>query len=145
MIKMKVAENSAELERCLEIRRRVFIEEKGVSPDIEIDEHDRLGGEYKHFIVSNNEADVGTARCVKTSENSVQVQRFCVLAELRGRGFGKAVMELIEDYYKDKGINKIELHAKYSVHKFYEKCGYKKVSDIFVEADVEHIKMEKEI
>lgn len=133
------------LERCLEIRDKVFSIEKGVPKEIEVDELDCLNESCSHFLLRYQNDDVGTIRCLYTSDDTVRIQRFCFLKEYRGLGLGKTVIEYIENYYKDRGFATIEMDAKYEVCGFYEKCGYQKVSDVFIEVNIKHVKMMKEI
>lgn len=133
------------LERCLEIRDKVFTIEKGVPKEIEVDQFDCLNESCSHFLIRYQNVDVGTIRCLHTSKDTVKIQRFCLLKEYRGFGLGKNVIEYIEKYYKEQGFATIEMDAKYEVCGFYEKCGYRKVSGVFIEANIEHIKMMKEI
>lgn len=139
------ADNIVTLERCLEIRNTVFCVEKGVPREIEVDEHDCLSEICNHFLIRYEENDAGAIRCLYTSSDTIRIQRLCFLKEYRGLGLGKALIEYIEAYYRNRGITKITLDSKYEVSGFYEKCGYKKISDVFIEANVEHIKMMKEI
>ncbi len=133
------------LENCLEIRRQVFIIEKGVPKEIEVDKYDCLEEACSHFLVRYQNKDVGTIRCLETSSDRVRIQRFCFLKEYRGLGLGKIVIAYIENYYKRQGYSTVEMDAKYEVFGFYEKCGYQRVSDVFIEAGIPHVKMQKEI
>ncbi|MBD5544579.1 MAG: GNAT family N-acetyltransferase [Lachnospiraceae bacterium] len=133
------------LERCLDIRNKVFSIEKGVPKEIEVDGFDCLDESCRHFLIRYQNDDVGTIRCLCTSDDVVRIQRFCFLKGYRGLGLGRIVMEYIEDYYKNQRFATIEMDAKYEVCEFYEKCGYKKVSDVFMEVNIKHIKMIKEI
>lgn len=148
-LKILKADNTDILERCLAIRNTVFIVEKQVPREIEVDENDCLHGKCDHFLIRHGENDAGAFRCFHLSENTVKIQRFCILKEYRNLGFGKIAMEYIEDYYKKFCYkqNKIELtlDAKFAVSGFYEKCGYKRASEVFTEAGVPHIKMIKNI
>jgi len=137
--------SSAELEKCLEIRKKVFIEEKNVPPEIENDKFDCICEECEHFIVYYGNSPVGTVRMRFIDENTVKLQRFCFIKEYRGLGLGSKTVDFIESRYKSLGKSKIVIEAKYSVSPFYEKCGYRKVSDIFLEVGVEHVNMEKDI
>jgi predicted GNAT family N-acyltransferase len=142
-MKIIKATNNDELERCLNIRNEVFTIEKGISKEIEVDENDNLNSGYDFFIAAYNDKDAGALRCIKASNDTVKIQRFCVLKQYRKQGIGKRILEEIENYYKANKITKLELDAKFSVCGFYEKCGFEKVSDIFIEAGVEHVKMVK--
>lgn len=143
--KIQKAENQEILERTLKIREEVFTIEKGIPKNIDVDEHDKLLGICDHFLIQYNSKDVGTIRCMRLENGIVRLQRYCFLKEYRKLGLGRETLKYIEKYYKEKGIKEITLDSKYHVVEFYEKCGYDKVSDIFMEAGVEHIKMKKSI
>ncbi len=145
MIQITLACNQAALDECLQIRRKVFIEEKNVPESIEIDEHDILDGKCDHFVIGENADAIGTLRCMYLDESTIKLQRFCILPQYRGLGMGRKMLELVEDYYKGKSVSRIELNAKFEVAQFYEKCGYTVISDRFLEAGIPHIKMAKDI
>ena len=144
MLDIIVVKNENDLNKCLEIRNKVFIEEKNVPIEIERDNYDLITENCTHFLVKYDNKCIGTLRCNVEEKDVVKIQRFCILKEYRKLGIGKNVLIFIEDYYK---ANKkmIKMDAKYEALSFYEKCGYKKVSDIFIEANIEHITMAKSI
>lgn len=133
------------LNEALEIRKRVFTDEKLVPRSIEHDKYDETLELCDHFIIIYNDIKVGTFRCLNMDDNTVKLQRFCFLKDYRNLGLGKKTLEFIESFYKTQGIKKITMDAKYQVSGFYEKCGYIKQSEIFVEAGIEHIKMSKSL
>ncbi|MDE5580898.1 MAG: GNAT family N-acetyltransferase [Treponemataceae bacterium] len=143
LIELVLAQNADTLARCLRVREEVFTIEKGVPKEIEVDALDCLNGACEHFLIRCNEKDAGALRCTYTPENAARIQRFCVLKEYRKRRIGKAALEQVESCCRSRGCRAVELDAKLSAAGFYEKCGYKIVSDTFIEADVEHVKMRK--
>lgn len=145
MIKIVLAESKENLDSCLEIRKKVFIEEKKVPETIEIDEEDVLCVTCNHFLVKYDGICAGTFRCKYINKDEIKVQRFCFLKEFRNKGIGKKALNYIENYYSKKGINTINLDSKFEVYKFYEKCGYEKISDVFEEANIPHVKMIKKL
>lgn len=138
-------ENKKDLDKCLNIRESVFTNEQGVSKEIEVDEYDSLNNNCIHFLIKYKNIDVGTLRCLFQENNTIKLQRFCFLKEYRNLGIGKKTLYYIENYYKEYGSKLIKLDAQYQVYKFYEKCGYIKNSEIFMEANIKHIEMIKEI
>lgn len=138
-------ENIENLNECLKIRNEVFIKEKNVPKEIEVDEYDYLNNKCDHFIIEYEKKKIGTLRCLNVDSNIIKIQRFCFLKEYRKLGLGKATLNYIENYYRQKNKKKIIMDAKYGVYKFYEKCGYEKNSDVFIEANIEHIRMIKNI
>lgn len=142
-IVIKAVREQEDLIKCLEIRRNVFTEEMGISPKIEVDEQDRLGSGCEHFLTFLKGNPVATCRCKTTAGGELKIQRFCVLKEYRNFGVGKEVLLWLESYYFQKGITKIVIDSKYKVFSFYQKCGYQIHSEEFIEAGVEHVRMEK--
>lgn len=144
MIHIILARTNDTLYECLKIRRKVFIEEKNVPENIEIDEYDVLGGKCEHFMISAKAGAIGTLRCMHSDDSTVKLQRFCILPQYRGLGIGRKTLDFVEEYYRDKSVSHIELDAKFEVAPFYEKCGYTVISDKFLEAGIPHVKMAKE-
>ena len=138
-------ENENDLKECLKIRNEVFIKEKNVPKEIEVDYYDILNEICNHFLIKYEDKNIGTFRCVYEDDNTIKLQRFCLIKEFRNLGIGKKSLNYIENYYKSKNLKYITLNSKYNVSKFYEKCGYKKISKTFIEANVKHIKMKKNI
>lgn len=145
MINVIIANTKEILKECLFVRNQVFTMEKGVPADIEVDEQDVLNGDCDHFLIIYNEVPVGALRCKHLDGNKVKLQRFCIFKEYREMSIGKEAVRLIEEIYKEKSVDCVEIDSKYHVYEFYEKCGYEKVSDVFIEADVPHVKMIKKI
>lgn len=144
-LEITYALNQEILEQCLKIRNDVFTVEKNISKTIEVDECDCINSVCDHFLIRLKDENIGAVRCMHISDKSIKVQRFCFYSSHRNSGLGRATIQYIENYYKNQGYNKIELDSKFEVSGFYAKCGYTKISDIFVEAGVDHIKMEKSI
>ncbi len=115
--------------------------EKGVPEEIEADEYDCLDGRCAHFLLVYGGVDAGAVRLMRKPEGRVKVQRFCIQKEFRRLGLGRAAMELIEDYCRASGVRSVEADAKLRALPFYEKCGYGRASDVFIEAGVEHVKV----
>lgn len=145
MIEIIAAKQHSELDICRKIRRTVFIEEKNVPEEIEVDGYDTIGGDCIHFLAVSDSVPIGAFRCLNTGGGTVRLQRFCILPEFREKGAGRIVLELLERYCRDIGISRIEMDAKFDVAEFYEKCGYFRISDKFIEAGIPHIKMTKEL
>jgi len=144
MLDVTPARTRLELERCFAVRHAVFCVERGVSPEIERDEWDRLGPGCGHFLIRENGADVGALRCRYTGDAAI-LQRFCILKDHRRGGRGRAALAAVEARCRGDGLKRMELDAKFEVNGFYEKCGYTKVSAPFEEAGIPHIKMTKEL
>lgn len=127
-----------------QIRQEVFVNELHVASDIETDENDCLNSLCDHFLLRKDHHDIGAIR-IKKEKMYIIIQRFCLLKQYRQHGYGRDVLAYLEAFYKKQGYYRIILDSKYHVCQFYEKCGFHKISDVFIEAGIEHVKMQKEL
>ncbi len=144
MFEIILADSEALLQRCRKIRHEVFVTERGVDPAVEQDGHDVLGGVCGHFLITKDGCDVGALRCLY-EDGIVKLQRMCVLKEHRKSGAGAAAIRFVERYYLSCGAGEIRLDSKCEAEGFYEKLGYRAVSERFIEAGIPHVKMLKEL
>ncbi len=124
----------------LDIRNKVFVIGQNCPYDIEVVEQEEK--EAKHFLICLKEKPIGTIRYRQTGEREFKIQRFAVLEEYRGHGYGKQafsylVNKLIEEYNPCT----IYFDAQYHLLEYYRKLGFKEVGDTFYEANIKHIKM----
>tara|TARA_X000001036_G_scaffold118860_1_gene112367 strand:+ start:479 stop:898 length:420 start_codon:yes stop_codon:yes gene_type:complete len=136
-INVKYVDNDKEIDICLSIRRKVFVEEQNIPENIEMD--DELVQSICVCAILNKQY-VGTARYRETS-SGIKLERFAVLKEYRGLGVGKALVKFILDNLDQD--QDIYLHAQEAVVDFYLLLGFKKVNDRFYEAEIPHWKMIK--
>ncbi|MCM1045718.1 MAG: GNAT family N-acetyltransferase [Candidatus Gastranaerophilales bacterium] len=140
-----VADTEEKLKKCLRIRHEVFTLERKVSEEIEVDRHDCLHSDCRHFLILEEGEAVGAFRCAEADPEIVRLQRFCVLQKCRGKGVAREALALAEAFYRREKKRRIEMDAKYDVCGFYEKCGYVRESAVFEEAGIPHVKMGKEL
>ena len=117
------------------IRHEVFVIGQNCPEEIEWE----FEKESTHFLVFNNKEAVATARHRET-ENGYKLERFAVLESKRGNGYGHIVLKaILEDLSNFK--ESIYMHAQLDVIPFYEKMGFEKEGDLFIEANIMHYKM----
>jgi len=134
-----------EMSACLRIRRAVFIEEQGVP---EADELDDLDHACRHFLAtaaqeSRPSEAQGTARLLFLDEDTAKAQRVAVLAAQRGRGVGAALMFALEGEAARAGRSVMVLASQLSAAPFYERLGYARYGEVFVDAGIDHVMMRK--
>lgn len=127
---------------CLAIRETIFIKEQKVPTELEIDEYDKPDADCEHYLITENGVNVGTFRCIHDAPGIVHMQRLCILKEMRGKGCGYAAMAFLKEHYRQLGEKKITLGAQCHAIPFYESCGFTCVSDVFLDAGIEHRTME---
>lgn len=106
-----------------------------------------LESERNNLLIAAFDDDkmLGCCMLVPENENIVRLRQMAVLNDLQGKGIGRALMLFAENLARDRGYNKISMHARKNATGFYEKVGYKVVGDEFVEVTIPHYNMEKEL
>ena len=120
---------------CRALRRKVFIEEQGVS---EADEVDDLDDRAIHLLATLDGAPVGSARLLVQGATG-KVGRVCVLAEARGTGLGAALMRAaVEEFRKLPGVTRVKLGAQTHALGFYERLGFTAFGPEYPDAGIPH-------
>ncbi len=138
---VKVVENEKELEDAFSVRRTVFIDEQNVPAEEEID---TLEEEATHFVAYHEGSPIAAGR-LRVVGGYGKVERICVLKEARKTGTGKALMNKIETYALENGIDNFKLNAQTQAIPFYTRLGYDVVSEEFLDAGIPHRTMIKQI
>lgn len=133
-IEIRIADwhkDNADLRR---IRERVFIDEQGVTPEQEWDSSD---ADAVHFLAVEDGFAMGTARLLPDG----CIGRVSVLKEWRGLKIGEALMQAAVAEAERRGLKEQTLTAQVHAARFYERLGFKAISDEFIEAGIPHIEM----
>lgn len=151
------------MDEALAIRRAVFVQEQNVPIEIEIDKHDgdpntvssalhvlgRSGGAGGIPVATGRLLlDSNAAHPAEQSEKTPEagllvahVGRVAVLAAHRQHGWGRAVMDALQQLAKDRGYSIVLLSAQLHALEFYQRLGYEAHGDVFLEAGIEHREM----
>ncbi len=126
----------------INVRQIVFREEQGV--DYHEDEILEEELESKTYLIYMKDIVIGTIR-YRFVNDAYKVERFAILKEYRGKGYGKQAFEfLVNLIISQFNPCTITLNSQEPVIGFYEKCGFTKQGKMFVEAGIKHIKMIRE-
>jgi predicted GNAT family N-acyltransferase len=129
----------AEIERAFAIRRRVFVEEQGVS---EVQEFDGLENKARHLLASIDGGVAGTLRIRLLEGGQVaKIERVAVLAAQRRHRVGHALMVAALDLVRAEGAREARVHAQTAVQEFYAGLGFVAIGDEFEEDGIAHIAM----
>lgn len=124
-------------QKALEIRQKVFIEEQKVERALEVENEESS----RFYLMTMAGKAIGTARWRHTS-NGIKLERFAVLPEYRNKNYGTLLLKkVMEDLTEKK--EKIYLHAQLNAVTYYEREGFKKEGEMFVEANIKHYLMVK--
>ena len=142
MFDVKLVTTDEDRERAFTLRKEVFVKEQGVPLSLELDEHDATA---IHFIVNDGEKTIATARLREIEPKIGKVERVCVLGSYRGKRLGVLIMKIVEQYAKNIDFKTLKLNAQSYAVPFYEKLDYVVTSPEFMDADIPHRAMEKQL
>jgi predicted GNAT family N-acyltransferase len=134
-IKKFTFEDKELAEKALAIRKMVFVDEQGVDANLEYDHEE----EARHYLLLLGEKPIATARWRET-ENGLKLERFAVLPKFRNRGIGEIILKEVLRDVSSAGKT-IYLHAQLKAVTFYERNGFSKIGDSFMEAGIGHYLM----
>lgn len=116
------------------IRETVFINEQSVPPELEWDSDDQAA---THFLACTGDYPIGTARLLADGH----IGRVAVLKDWRGSGIGAMLMKAAIRTAEEAGLARQFLTAQVHATAFYERLGFKVVSEEFLEAGIPHVDM----
>jgi predicted GNAT family N-acyltransferase len=116
------------------IRQRVFIDELGIAPELEWDEQDQ---DAQYVLIFDKSKAIASGRLLATG----QIGRMAVLPEYRGQGVGTMLLQALVDLGSAGEFNQLWCTAQTPAQGFYQKYGFSPEGEVFVAADIPHIKM----
>ena len=124
-----------ELYEIVRARQEIFLMEQNIiCRDFDGVDYDAL-----HCFLWENERVVAYMRAFMV-DGEIHLGRFLTIRH--GEGLGRRLMELSLPVVKEKfGCDKISFHAQLHAEGFYEKFGFTRVGDVFLEEGIEHVEM----
>jgi predicted GNAT family N-acyltransferase len=138
----KLVVSDSELGGAFEVRRRVFVDEQGISEGLVFDDYD---SEALHMVVDDGEKVVGTARVLFLAANQANLERMALLKPFRRKGIGRQIISFLDEELRNRQVQLVVLHAQSGVVAFYKSCGFDELGSPFWEAGIKHIKMQKRL
>ncbi|MDU7338848.1 MAG: GNAT family N-acetyltransferase [Clostridium sp.] len=120
------------------IRHTVFVEEQGFRN--EFDEIDPIA---HHIVVYIENTPVATGRVFAGKGEEYIIGRIAVVRPYRGEGFGRIVVENLENQARVLGAKAVMLSAQTQARGFYESLGYDADGEVYLEEHCPHVKMKK--
>ncbi|WP_058739047.1 GNAT family N-acetyltransferase [Methanobrevibacter millerae] len=128
---------SDELYGILKLRSEVFVVEQDCVYQ-DLDDKDQLS---YHLFLENDGETVAVSRFIpeNVSYEEMSIGRVVVKENFRGQGLSKIMMKKAIDFIVDDlGKSEIRLSGQAYLVDFYENLGFKKVSDVYMEDNIEH-------
>lgn len=129
-----------EADRALALRRAVFVDEQGVPLAEELDGRDDEA--IQLVAVDAGGAVLGTCRLLPDG-TALKLGRMAVAPGARRRGIGLALLRAADEEAAAAGVACITLAAQLDAVPLYERAGYGARGDVFLDAGIEHVWMDK--
>lgn len=141
MTEVRPTRDQAEIDAALDLRFDVFCTEQGVSLE---DERDGRDGEALQLVVVEDGAVIATCRLLPDG-TTIKLGRMAVRPDHRGRGLARALLEEADRQAPGLGATRIALGAQLTAQAVYERAGYTAYGEVFLDADIDHVMMEKRL
>lgn len=131
-----------EYEQMLMLRNNILRKPLGLAfsqDELETEKH------HMHMAAFEDDQILGCCMLVEEDPETVRLRQMAVVNDVQGKGIGRALMQFAENLARDRGYHRITMHARKAAIGFYEKMGYKKIGDEFLEITIPHYVMEKEL
>lgn len=138
----QIDHGSSEYIQMVQLRKQILRMPLGLSFTEE-----ELADERKNILIAAYDDDVMLGCCMlcPVDAQTVRLRQMAVQGNLQGKGIGASIMSFAENLARDKGYDRVVMHARDSAIGFYEKLGYKVVGEGFTEVNLPHHLMVKEL
>lgn len=126
---------------ALDLRTAIFIIEQNISVS---DEIDSLEDQCTHIVCYIDNQPVGTCRLYFKTDY-VKIQRVAVSKQYRKQNIGKQLLDFAQKFAINKGYHTFKLGAQNTAIPFYEKLGFTICSEEYLDANIKHHDMIKEM
>lgn len=141
MVEIRTPKTQIEWELYFDLRYRILRKPLNQPLGSERNDGDATG---EHFALFENGKMLAIARLDFIENNEAQVRFVAVEADLQGKGYGKKIMEAVENRCIEKNVSKLILHARDYAVLFYQRLNYQLIGPSYKLFDVlQHYLMEK--
>lgn len=122
------------------LRKEVFCVEQGFKEEDEWTDDET---KFKHISLYKKNELIAYARYIKEGDRA-HIGRVVVKKEYRNKQYGRLILSYAEFEAIKDGITKFILGSQLQAVKFYEKSGYEKIGETFLDAGASHYHMIRE-
>lgn len=134
--------NSTEYVKELELRDEVLRKPLGMSlydANLESEKYDT------HIGAFDNEKLIGVLILTGIDSDNVKMRQVAVDVKFQSMKIGTRMIHFAEENARKKGYTTMVVNARKTAVEFYEKQGYEIISDEFLEINIPHFKMYKNL
>lgn len=137
MISLEIVRFAAEDEaRIRQVRTPVFVEEQGVSFELDFDGLDKVA---THVLATIDGLPVATGRMLDDGH----IGRIAVLKNYRKQGLGTKIMSALIEEATNRKYSRVYLGAQKQALGFYSALGFTSFGEEYMDAGIVHVLMEK--
>jgi predicted GNAT family N-acyltransferase len=141
MVEIRTPKTQIEWKLYYDLRYRILRKPLNQPIGSEQNDGDATG---EHFALFENGKIQAIARLDFIENNEAQVRFVAVETDLQGKGYGKKIMEAVENRCIEKNGSKLILHARDYAVLFYQRLNYQLIGPSYKLFDVlQHYLMEK--
>ena len=129
-----------ELYDVLSLRQRVFI----IEQDCLYEDLDYSDQDANHLLLYKDNKLIGYSRVFSPGikYDAASIGRIVTDLDYRGRGYGKIITQESIQFLKNNfPESDISISAQYRLVDFYENLGFEREGNVYLEDDIDHIKM----
>jgi GNAT superfamily N-acetyltransferase len=115
-----------------EIRRRVLFEARGRYGVYDRHRPDETAPGHFPRLLLYAADPIGVVR-IDVAGSTAILRRVAIRADVQGRGPGRMLIALVEEFAKSNGCHECVTHAAQDAVEFYRKCGFARADDSSVE------------
>jgi YbgC/YbaW family acyl-CoA thioester hydrolase len=139
MVDVRVGRWSELGEPARKIRSQVFVDEQHIPAEMEWDGADE---DCVHALACNRFGlPLATGRLLEHVPGVAKIGRMAVLAPMRGGRIGRALLDALLQYARERGDREALLHAQLGAAPFYTRAGFVARGPVFEEAGIPHVEM----
>jgi len=97
------------------------------------------------IVAKAKEEVVGCCILLAEDEQKMRLKQMAVAENQQGKGLGRKIIAFAESVATQAGSRILCMHARLNALPFYQKMGYKKVGEVFLEIGLPHYFMEKSL
>lgn len=106
--------------------------------EYDMDDVDRIA---LHLTAYTDDKLIGYLRAYQ-ADDKLKIGRVVVHPDFQGIGLGRELMQRsIKDLQQQFPQKVLEMSAQYYLEKFYQSLGFKTISDVYLEAGIQHVRM----
>lgn len=141
MVEIRTPKTQIEWELYFDLRYRILRKPLNQPLGSERNDGDATG---EHFALFENGKIQAIARLDFIENNEAQVRFVAVETDLQAKGYGKKIMEAVENRCIEKNVSNLILHARDYAVLFYQRLDYQLIGPSYKLFDVlQHYLMEK--